>query len=135
GRRAFSRSRPTASTARSAKPLTPSMRPKTLSTEQYKPIETFGSPFSIRSKVGRLVLARSATTAADNRRRRRAARKSAPSFSNAFFGPTDKRCDCRVIVNYRYHQLGLMQAVVYIRQSQQSCFLVGTSDVAGASSS
>jgi hypothetical protein len=83
GRRSSSRARPTLSSPGSAIPGRRSKSPRVKSTVAYTPSPTAGSPFSIFARVGRVIRARSATTAMGRRRRRRASRISAPIFRSA----------------------------------------------------
>src|ERR1700721_3117409 len=98
GRFSSSSCRPTGSFFGAARSPSRSAMPSTKRTVAYIPIATPGSPFSILTRVVRLIEARSAAIAAGMRRRRRASRMSRPSLRRACLTGSGITTDDRLVL-------------------------------------
>src|SRR3989449_3960421 len=98
GRFYSSSCRPTGSFFGAARSPSRSAMPSTKRTVAYIPIATPGSPFSILTRVVRLIEARCAAMAAGMRRRRRASRMSRPSLRRACLTGSGITTDDRLVL-------------------------------------
>src|SRR5208282_3006077 len=103
GRFSSSSCRPTGSFFGAARSPSRSAIPSTKRTVAYIPIATPGSPFSILTRVVRLIEARCAAMAAGMRRRRRASRMSRPSLRRACLTGSGITTDDRLVRIFSVH--------------------------------
>src|SRR5437879_5159748 len=106
GRFSSSSCRPTGSFFGAARSPSRSAMPSTKRTVAYIPIATPGSPFSILTRVVRLIEARCAAMAAGMRRRRRASRMSRPSLRSACLTGSGITTDDRLVLIFNVHNNG-----------------------------
>src|ERR1700723_80680 len=106
GRFSSSSCRPTGSFFGAARSPSRSAMPNTKRTVAYNPIATPGSPFSILTRVVRLIEARCAAMATGMRRRRRASRMSRPSLRSACLTGSGITMDDRLVLIFNVHNNG-----------------------------
>src|SRR6202041_3184073 len=107
GKFSSSSCRPTGSFFGATRSPRRSAMPNTKRTVAYIPIATPGSPFSILTRVVRLIEARCAAMAAGIRRRRRASRMSRPSLRSACLTGSCITTDDRLVLIHNVHNNGL----------------------------